>query len=94
MKIFFCGSIRGGRQDVEFYKAIIRILSRHGTVLTEFIGFEITDSDFSRMFMLLHGNCTYNKRAINSGSIAIISMICRVAIISNFYQILVAHFGL
>lgn len=37
MKIYFAGSIRGGREDKELYKEIVQLLSRHGTVLTEHI---------------------------------------------------------
>jgi nucleoside 2-deoxyribosyltransferase len=38
MKIYFAGSIRGGRDDKEFYFAVIKLLSTYGTVLTEHIG--------------------------------------------------------
>lgn len=38
MKIYFAGSISGGRADVGFYKEIINHLKNHGKVLTEFIG--------------------------------------------------------
>lgn len=38
MKIYFCGSIKGGRQKVEFYHRIIEILMNYGEVLTEHIG--------------------------------------------------------
>ncbi len=37
MKIYFAGSIRGGRQDIEYYKELIEHLKKHGTVLTEHI---------------------------------------------------------
>ncbi|XP_077998639.1 5-hydroxymethyl-dUMP N-hydrolase-like [Glandiceps talaboti] len=37
-KIYFCGSIRGGRQDVELYARIIKQLQSYGTVLTEHVG--------------------------------------------------------
>lgn len=40
MKIYFAGSIRGGREKVEDYKKIIKILSEYGTVLTEHIADE------------------------------------------------------
>ncbi|XP_041044750.1 2'-deoxynucleoside 5'-phosphate N-hydrolase 1-like [Carcharodon carcharias] len=36
--IYFCGSIRGGRQDVEIYSRIIGSLKRFGKVFTEHIG--------------------------------------------------------
>ena len=38
MKIYFAGSIRGGRDDQELYFSIIQELSHFGTVLTEHIG--------------------------------------------------------
>ena len=38
MKIYFAGSIRGGREDQELYFSIIRELTNYGTVLTEHIG--------------------------------------------------------
>lgn len=36
--IYFCGSIRGGRQDAEIYARIIKMLGEHGQVLTEHVG--------------------------------------------------------
>jgi nucleoside 2-deoxyribosyltransferase len=38
MKIYFAGSIRGGRGDAARYQQIIRLLRRHGEVLTEHVG--------------------------------------------------------
>jgi 2'-deoxynucleoside 5'-phosphate N-hydrolase len=38
MKIYFAGSIRGGREDVALYFEIIEQLSAYGQVLTEHIG--------------------------------------------------------
>lgn len=38
MNIYFAGSIRGGRDDVQIYGMILEILSKHGKVLTEHIG--------------------------------------------------------
>ncbi len=38
MKIYFAGSIRGGRDDKDIYRQMIEILSKYGTVLTEHIG--------------------------------------------------------
>jgi len=38
MKIYFAGSIRGGRQFQSYYATIITKLKEHGTVLTEHIG--------------------------------------------------------
>ncbi len=37
-KIYFAGSISGGRNDIELYQALIRHLDLYGTVLTEHIG--------------------------------------------------------
>jgi hypothetical protein len=38
VKIYFAGSIRGGRNDIEIYKEIINYLRFFGEVLTEHIG--------------------------------------------------------
>lgn len=38
MKIYFAGSISGGRGDTELYAQIITHLKNYGEVLTEFIG--------------------------------------------------------
>lgn len=38
MKIYFAGSIRGGRNDALLYAEIIRLLQAYGQVLTEHIG--------------------------------------------------------
>ncbi|ELY59196.1 nucleoside 2-deoxyribosyltransferase [Natronococcus amylolyticus DSM 10524] len=40
MEIFFSGSIRGGRDDVDLYAELIGLLEQHGTVLTEHVGIE------------------------------------------------------
>jgi len=37
-KIYFAGSIRGGRDDQEIYFAVIKELGKYGTVLTEHLG--------------------------------------------------------
>ncbi|XP_046569795.1 putative 2'-deoxynucleoside 5'-phosphate N-hydrolase 1 [Haliotis rubra] len=37
-KIYFCGSISGGRQDVDLYARIITQLKAYGPVLTEHVG--------------------------------------------------------
>jgi hypothetical protein len=37
-KIYFAGSISGGREDVDVYPPIIEYLGRYGKVLTEHIG--------------------------------------------------------
>ena len=38
MKIYFAGSIRGGRDDAKLYEKIINHIGNHGIVLTEHIG--------------------------------------------------------
>jgi len=38
MKIYFAGSIRGGRDDAGLYQQIISLLQKYGQVLTEHIG--------------------------------------------------------
>jgi len=37
MKIYFAGSIRGGRDDIDLYVEIIKYLKNYGEVLTEHI---------------------------------------------------------
>jgi hypothetical protein len=38
MKIYFAGSIRGGREDAAIYNELIKYLGKFGEVLTEHIG--------------------------------------------------------
>ncbi len=38
MKIYFAGSIRGGRDDKELYLQLIQHISKYGQVLTEHVG--------------------------------------------------------
>lgn len=38
MNIYFCGSIRGGREDAARYARIIGLLKGYGRVLTEHVG--------------------------------------------------------
>lgn len=48
MKIYFAGSIRGGRQDAALYSQIIRRLKTYGSVLTEHVGAtNLTEEDLS-----------------------------------------------
>lgn len=37
MRIYFCGSIRGGRDDVNIYRRLVETLRSYGTVLTEHV---------------------------------------------------------
>ena len=43
MKIYFAGSIRGGRDDVGLYKKIIQLLREYGCVLTEHVASDNLD---------------------------------------------------
>ncbi|XP_078098855.1 5-hydroxymethyl-dUMP N-hydrolase [Sander vitreus] len=44
MKVYFCGSIRGGRDDVHVYRRIVQKLQSYGSVLTEHVSCsELTD---------------------------------------------------
>ncbi|TRY95398.1 hypothetical protein DNTS_010965 [Danionella cerebrum] len=40
MNIYFCGSIRGGRQDINIYQKIVNKLQQYGKVLTEHISYD------------------------------------------------------
>ncbi|XP_053358526.1 2'-deoxynucleoside 5'-phosphate N-hydrolase 1 [Clarias gariepinus] len=41
MNIYFCGSIRGGRQDLKFYQKIVKKLKTYGQVLTEHVSHDV-----------------------------------------------------
>ena len=41
MKIYFAGSIRGGRDDADRYNKIINHLKKYGEVLTEHVGSDL-----------------------------------------------------
>lgn len=45
MKIYFAGSITGGRIDAPMYAQIIELLRKHGTVVSEHIGLDTLTSD-------------------------------------------------
>ncbi|XP_052057575.1 putative 2'-deoxynucleoside 5'-phosphate N-hydrolase 1 isoform X2 [Mytilus californianus] len=50
MKIYFCGSVQGGRQDAELYATIIdELKSKYGEVLTEFVGSPTVEQDEIKM---------------------------------------------
>ena len=51
MKIYFAGSIRGGREDQEIYFRIIESLKRHGTVLTEHAFSAVGDDGQSNQYI-------------------------------------------
>lgn len=53
MKIYFCGSIRGGRQDADIYMKIIDQLKSYGEVLTEHVGYiSIDETGVTMSFMI------------------------------------------
>ncbi|XP_061083625.1 2'-deoxynucleoside 5'-phosphate N-hydrolase 1 isoform X1 [Conger conger] len=46
MRIYFCGSIRGGRQDLLLYQRIVEKLQTYGKVLTEHVSHgDISEKD-------------------------------------------------
>ncbi|XP_045202018.2 2'-deoxynucleoside 5'-phosphate N-hydrolase 1-like [Mercenaria mercenaria] len=49
MKIYFCGSIRAGRQDADLYGRLINQLQAYGTVLTEHVGSKQLDDSEKTM---------------------------------------------
>ena len=58
MKIYFSGSIRGGRQDAELYNQLIEEIKKYGDVLTEHVGSsEISEepSDQEILTRIWHG---------------------------------------
>jgi nucleoside 2-deoxyribosyltransferase len=50
MNIYFCGSIRGGRDLASVYKGLIEMLGTHGRVLTEHLG---SDEEIERKDRIL-----------------------------------------
>jgi nucleoside 2-deoxyribosyltransferase len=61
MKIYFAGSIRGGREDKDIYFEAINLLSKYGSVLTEHVG----KSDLSAMGETSITNEEIYKRDVN-----------------------------
>ncbi|KAK6962241.1 2p-deoxynucleoside 5p-phosphate N-hydrolase 1 [Biomphalaria glabrata] len=45
LKIYFAGSMRGGRNDIDIYYKIIENLKQYGQVLTEFVGDKTVDCE-------------------------------------------------
>jgi len=58
MKIYFAGSIRGGRDDREFYHSLIHHLKQFGKVLSEHIGKETLSSSGEEV----EDNCMIHQR--------------------------------
>ncbi|HEV7424526.1 MAG TPA: nucleoside 2-deoxyribosyltransferase [Candidatus Paceibacterota bacterium] len=57
MKIYFAGSIRGGRDDKELYSKIIDLLKNYGEVLTEHVG----DAKISQMGEMVAAEFIFNR---------------------------------
>lgn len=57
MKIYFAGSIRGGRQDKDLYAQIIPLLRKFGTVLTE----HVADNNLSNAGESMPSEFIYNR---------------------------------
>lgn len=79
MKIYFAGSIRGGRDDIELYQEIISLLKNHGKVLTEHVGdsnLKITDyaSEQKRIYehdLSLIGQCNVMVAEVSTPSLGV-----------------------
>ncbi|XP_050982807.1 2'-deoxynucleoside 5'-phosphate N-hydrolase 1 isoform X1 [Labeo rohita] len=55
MNIYFCGSIRGGRQDVNIYQRIVKKLQQYGKVLTEHVSYDsLSAKDDCRSALNMH----------------------------------------
>ena len=61
MNIYFSGSIRGGRDDVDIYNRIISYLKKYGNVLTEHIG----DNSLNTLLHLKFNSTIYADRGIH-----------------------------
>jgi hypothetical protein len=57
MKVYFAGSIRGGRQDAALYGRIIELLKKHADVLTEHVG----DTDLDSAERTLSDQAIYQR---------------------------------
>ena len=64
MKIYFSGSIRGGRDDADLYQDIISYLKNYGEILTEHIG----DSNLSS-----NGESQINNKKIHDRDLELLS---------------------
>lgn len=79
MKIYFAGSIRGGRDDIDLYQEIISLLKNHGEVLTEHVAdsnLKITDyaSEQKRIYehdLSLIGQCDVMVAEVSTPSLGV-----------------------
>jgi len=53
-KVYFCGSIRGGRSDRLIYEELIRHISKYAEVLTEHIGDKLVAADHKMTDQQIH----------------------------------------
>jgi 2'-deoxynucleoside 5'-phosphate N-hydrolase len=80
MKIYFAGSIRGGRQDVDLYAQIIEYLKTKGEVLTEHVGNKQVvhngKSDYDRTPKFIHDRDLkwLNKADVVVGEVTVTSL--------------------
>jgi len=70
MNIYFCGSIRGGRQDVGIYQQIVTCLKAYGRVLTEHVAFpelEMCELKFVKdfFFHIQYSFLFYSRKKFN-----------------------------
>ena len=66
MKIYFSGSIRGGRDDVHIYQKIISYLKEFGEVLTEHVGDDSLKSN---------GEIKKDNKAIHDRDLELLSVV-------------------
>lgn len=59
MKIYFAGSIKGGREKQEQYKELIRYIGSFGQVLTEHVGNENVNIEVEEKFSLKEDEHVY-----------------------------------
>lgn len=79
MKIYFAGSIRGGREDIELYQEIINLLKNYGDVLTEHVAgkdLKITDVHAEQERIYLHdiellGQCDFMVAEVTTPSLGV-----------------------
>lgn len=53
-KIYFAGSIRGGRQDADLYLRIVEQLKTYGTVLTEHVASPTVETGRVKCYIHVH----------------------------------------
>jgi hypothetical protein len=70
MKIYFAGSIRGGRDDKELYLQLIQYISQYGQVLTEHIG-EKNLTEFGETILQDHGIYTRDMAWLREADVVI-----------------------